>query len=361
MSAGEEPASDKEHEPSQKRLDDARRKGDLAKSLELSGAGAYAGLLLAMLAGGAAFTQAGTAAMILIDQAPELAELAAGSARSVAGGLVGAILLPLGLLFLLPMLASLATLIAQQAVVVAPSRLEPKLQRISPLATAKHKFGPEGLMEFAKSFGKLVLVSVILTVFLSGRAEDILTAAALPPEEGLRLLGNLVVVFMLYIIVLTAAIGALDYLWQRHALMQRNRMSRKEMMDEMKESEGDPYAKRARRERGQELALNQMLADVAEASVVIVNPTHYAVALKWRRGSPTPPIVVAKGVDDVAARIREKAAEAGVPIHRDPPTARALHATVEIGRPIDQGHYRAVAAAIRFAEAMRRKARSLGR
>jgi flagellar biosynthetic protein FlhB len=361
MSAGDEPASDKEHEPSQKRLDDARRKGDLAKSLELSGAGAYAGLLLAMLAGGAAFTQAGTAAMILIDQAPELAKLAAGSARSVAGGLLGAILLPLGLLFVLPMLASLATLIAQQAVVVAPSRLEPKLERISPLATAKHKFGPEGLMEFAKSFVKLVLVAVILTIFLTGRAEEILTAAALPPEEGLRLLGRLVVAFLLYIIVLTAAIGALDYLWQRHALMQRNRMSRKEMMDEMKESEGDPYAKRTRRERGQELALNQMLADVAEASVVIVNPTHYAVALKWRRGSPTPPIVVAKGVDDVAARIREKAAEAGVPIHRDPPTARALHATVEIGRPIDQGHYRAVAAAIRFAEAMRRKARSLGR
>ena len=101
----------------------------------------------------------------------------------------------------------------------------------------------------------------------------------------------------------------------------------------------------------------QMLQDVARADVVLVNPTHYAVALKWQRGDRTAPICLAKGVDDIATRIREKASEAGVPIHRDPPTARAIYASVEIGDPIRPEHFKSVAAAIRFAEAMRKRAK----
>ena len=156
---------------------------------------------------------------------------------------------------------------------------------------------------------------------------------------------------------MTAAIGVVDFLWQRHALMQRNRMTRQEMLDEMKDSEGDPHTKAQRRQRGQEIAMNQMLADVAKANVVIVNPTHYAVALKWQRGARTAPILVAKGVDEVARKIRERAAEHGVPIHSDPPTARAIHASVDLGKPIRPDQYRAVAAAIRFAQAMRTRAK----
>jgi flagellar biosynthesis protein FlhB len=107
----------------------------------------------------------------------------------------------------------------------------------------------------------------------------------------------------------------------------------------------------------QEVATNRMLTDVASANVVVVNPTHYAVALKWDRTKDGAPICVAKGVDEVARKIRERAAEHGVPIHSDPPTARAIHAAVEIGQEIQVEHYRAVAAAIRFAELMRRKAK----
>jgi flagellar biosynthetic protein FlhB len=128
-------------------------------------------------------------------------------------------------------------------------------------------------------------------------------------------------------------------------------------MDEQKESEGDPHFKGQRRQRGIGIAMNQMLADVAKADVVIVNPTHYAVALSWNRGSTRAPVCVAKGTDEIAARIREMAAEHAVPIRRDPPTARALYASVEIGEEIGREHFRAVAAAIRFAEGLRRKAR----
>ena len=131
-------------------------------------------------------------------------------------------------------------------------------------------------------------------------------------------------------------------------------MSRKELTDETKNSEGDPHMKQQRRQKGVSIAMNQMLADVPEADVIIVNPTHYAVALKWDRLSPGAPVCVAKGVDLVAARIRERATEAGVPIHSDPPTARALHATLEIGQQVPHDHYKAVAAAIRFADRIRK-------
>jgi len=130
------------------------------------------------------------------------------------------------------------------------------------------------------------------------------------------------------------------------------------MMDETKEAEGDPHLKNERRQRGHRIATNRMLADVPGADVVIVNPAHYAVALKWSRLPGEAPICVAKGVDEIAAAIREAARGAGVPIHADPPTARVLHATTRIGAQIPEGQYRAVAVAIRFAEDMRRKARA---
>ena len=134
-------------------------------------------------------------------------------------------------------------------------------------------------------------------------------------------------------------------------------MSLRDIRQEHKEDEGDPHLKAARRQKAVDLALGSMLADVEKADVVIVNPTHYAVALEWKRGSGRAPVCLAKGVDEVAARIRERARAHKVPIWSDPPCARALHATVKIGDEIPHAQFGPVAAAIRFAEAMRQKAR----
>jgi flagellar biosynthetic protein FlhB len=135
-------------------------------------------------------------------------------------------------------------------------------------------------------------------------------------------------------------------------------MSREEMKREQKESEGDPHLNARRRERARELADGRMLSRVDEASVVVTNPTHYAVALAWERARGGAPVCVAKGADEVAARIRERAEAAGVPLHPDPPTARALFAAVPLGAEIRPEHYRAVAAAILFAEEMRARRRA---
>jgi flagellar biosynthesis protein FlhB len=357
MSGGDDD-TDKEHDPTQKRLDDARKRGEFARSQDLLTAAAVAGFVLTGVGlGSQALLQSGQAAMVLIDQADRLAAAMAQGGRPVLMQSMMAVLAPLLPFFFVPGVAVIAVLFATRCLVFSPEKLLPKLSRISPFATAKQKFGMDGLVEFGKSTVKLVLVSTLIGWFLVARAPAILHSLALTPALSTILMLRLLSEFLLLALMVLGVIGGLDFFWQSYRHLQRNRMSRKDLTDEMKDSEGDPHVKGKRRQRAQEIATNQMLADVAGADVIIVNPTHYAVALKWKRGARTAPICVAKGVDDVAARIREKAAEAGVPIHCDPPTARAIHATVEIGTAIHADQFKAVAAAIRFAEAMRIRAR----
>jgi flagellar biosynthetic protein FlhB len=357
MSQGAEEDDDRTHDPTAKRLDDARKKGDIAKSTDLSAAAGYMGLLLAGVMSGGVLITAFQAGASLLGQAPMISSLASTGARSALAGPLLAFLAVPALFLGLPALASLLALVAQRAIVVAPDKLIPKLARINPLANARQKFGMEGIVEFLKSAVKMGLVGFILVLFFRSELGGFILTAALDPAQGLLVLWHGLGSFLALVTLITLGIGALDLLWQRHALIKRNRMSRKDLMDEMKEQDGDPHARAARRQRGQDIAMNQMLADVPAATVVIVNPTHFAVALKWQRGSGHPPMVVAKGVDEVALQIRKVATEAGVPIHSDPPTARAIHATVPIGQPIQRGHFEAVAAAIRFAEALRKKSR----
>jgi flagellar biosynthesis protein FlhB len=207
---------------------------------------------------------------------------------------------------------------------------------------------------------KLVIYATVLWVFLAAQLPRLMAVMQQSPGQAVAEMMRLIVAFLAIVVVIMAAIGAVDYFWQRFDHLRRQRMSHQELRDEYKQSEGDPHMKQARRQRAQEIASNKMMADVPKADVIIVNPTHFAVALKWDRTSLGAPVCVAKGVDRVALKIRELAEEAGVPVHSDPPTARALHAGVEIGQEITPEHYAPVAAAIRFAEAMRAKARARG-
>ncbi len=362
MSGADDEAGEKTHEPTPRKLEEARKKGQTPRSQDLHTAAAYFGLLVAFLLFGAwSVSKIGTTAMVLIDQPDRLAPLFFGGATAPTGGLMGAIVLGMAPWLLLPALFAILSVIAQRSFLVTGENLAPKLSRISPIATAKEKFGHKGLFEFAKSTAKLILISVILGVYLSREAEAILGLMYLSPGMASAELGRLLAGFLAVVLVVAVAIGVIDYAWQYFEHLRQNRMSYKELVDETKESEGDPYMKSERRRRGMDIATNRMLADVPEADVIIVNPTHYAVALKWTRQQGAAPICVAKGVDEIATRIRETAAEAGVPIHRDPPTARALHATVELGQEIQPDHYKAVAAAIRFAERMRKNAKGTKR
>lgn len=358
----EDSDEDKPHDPSQKRLDDARKRGEIPKSVDLTTAASFAGLLLSMSVFGVQMLkETGGLGQGLLGQADRLAPQMTAAAHAPTAGLLIGVGMAMAPIFFLPFAAALFSIIGQRAFVFAPEKLSPKWSRLSILATARQKFGRDGLFEFAKSFLKLAVYAVILGMHLAHRAPEILQSLALSPALATGVMLRLLVEFVGLVVLITGLIGAGDYLFQRFQHFERNRMSRKDLMDEMKESEGDPHVKMQRRQRGQEIATNQMLADVAKADVVLVNPTHYAVALKWNRAGRMAPICVAKGVDEIAAKIRERAAETGVPIHRDPPTARAIYATVDIGAPIKTEHYRAVAAAIRFAEAMRKRKKALNK
>lgn len=358
MSAEEGDSDDKTHEASPQRLVEARRKGDIPRSADLLAAAATGGLVLALaVLGHWAVIHSASAGMVLIDQSDRFSRLMSSDASAPLGGAILALAGPPLALLALPAAMVLAALFATRSLVFVPDRIRPKLARISPLANARHKFGPEGLVEFGKSTLKLCLVAAILYGFLSARFQDVMATMYLAPAPSSAVLARLTLDFLILVLLVTAVIGAADHIWQVFLHRKRNRMSRKDMMDEFKESEGDPHFKAARRQRAQEVATNRMLAEVERADVVLVNPTHYAVALRWERGKGGAPLCVAKGVDEIARVIRERAAAHGIPIHSDPPAARAVYATVELGQEIRAEHYRAVAAAIRFADAMRRKSR----
>ena len=359
---GQDEAAEKSHEPTPQKLDEARRKGDVAKSTDLGAAAAYLGLLAAIYGAGADAMLGAAEGMVGFLSGPDLLRerIIGPGGPGLSAALVGEALAPLAPLFLIPAGAVLAAYVAQRAVAPSLSKIEPKLSRIDPISNAKQKFGPTGLVEFLKTFIKMSAITLALSIYLAADSDRFAGMFAAParavPAELMRIAAGLLAV----ICVIAAAIGAGDAVWQNFNHRRKLRMTDQEMKEEIKKAEGDPYMKQERRRRGRDIATNRMIAEVPNADVVVVNPEHYAVALKWGRDRKRAPVCVAKGVDEVAARIREAAMEAGVPIHRDPPAARALHADVELGEEIRPDHYAAVAAAIRFADAMRAKARAKG-
>lgn len=358
MSDSEDPA-DKSFDATPQKLEDARKKGDVAKSNDLLTACAYFGLLIALTTVGASgMDKVGSALMTLIDQSDSLVPLFFNE-RGVApaGGIMKAVGLGMAPIFALPALGVILALFAQQAWVFAPSKLEPKLNRLSIISNAKNKFGRDGIFEFLKSFAKLLIFSICLALFIRAWLPEMIGVLQTNPQTVITLLSKICLGFLSVVVVVSGVIGSVDAFWQHASHMRKNMMSRKEVTDETKNSEGDPQMKQERRQRAFTASQNQMMKDVPTADVIIVNPTHYAVALKWNRLPGEAPTCVAKGVDEIAATIRRLASESGVPIHSDPPTARALHASVEIGAQIRHEDYAPVAAAIRFAEEMRRRAK----
>ena len=349
---------EKTHEATPQKLERARRKGELARSQDLQTFAAYLGLTGAVfLAGHWTAVRLGEVLMAFLDRPAELAAHFVTAASTIGAEIGGRLALALAPFFVLPGALILAVLVAQRAVVVAPEKLKPRLSRLSPIANAKQKYGAHGLMEFAKSAIKLIAVAAVLALALVAELDDLPGYVQIEPRFLPALLRRQFWTIATGVLVLAFAVAVIDLIWQRHSHRRRMRMTHQEVRDETKQSEGDPHMRASRRDRGREIAANRMLHDVPKADVVIVNPSSFAVALKWSREAGAVPICVAKGVDEIARRIRVRAAQAGVPIHRDPPTARSLHALVEVGHTIAPEHYKAVAAAIVFADRMRARQR----
>lgn len=349
--------ADKSHEPTQKKLQKSREQGDVAYSSETTSAATYLGFFIALIVtAGWSMMQLQSQMMRFLAHPEDIGALLLSSDNNGffvhTGTQIAAATAPI---FVILIVAALCSIIFQRAIAFAPSKIKPKWSRLSIVGNAKKKYGWDGFSEFLKSAAKLSAIMLILLFAYKDRFADLPALAALPAAAVMPLLFKEAVFFCGLITIAAGVIAAIDLPWRHFQHRNRLKMSHKELKDEQKDSEGDPFLKSARRQRAESIATNRMLSDVPKADIVIVNPTHYAVALKWERGKQAAPTCVAKGVDEIAARIREAASVAGVPIKRDPPTARSIYAVVDIGQEIKKEHYAAVAAAIHYADEIRKK------
>lgn len=357
MAGEEEDGAEKPFEATTRKLEEARKRGEVPLSQDLVTFGVYCGILVAGVGLGAWSMNLAGGALLPFFAAPHQLATSVFSleGRFAYGALIWTLSGALVVWLALPYVLALLSAYAQGALVFAPTKIRPKLSRISPISNAKQKYGADGLFNFFKSFAKMIVYTIVLALLFRSRLEEILSLPVLPAPAIISLTAEICFRFILAAAVAIFGFAIVDYIWQRSQFLRRQRMTLKELRDETKETEGDPYTKQARRQKGYDIATNRMMADVPDADVVIVNPEHYAVALKWDRRPGTAPTCVAKGVDEVALRIRKTANENGVPIYLDPPTARALHASVDLGQEVPVELYRTIAAAIRFADKVRKR------
>ncbi|MBV9521943.1 MAG: flagellar biosynthesis protein FlhB [Alphaproteobacteria bacterium] len=340
--------SQKTEEPSWRKLDEARSKGQVAQSREVTNWFALTGMAASTLIAVPPLAAALQRAMQrFVAQSGSLrldGSAFAGAILQTLADLLPAVALPIGIM----LAAGLAAPLLQTGLLFAPERIAPKLDHLSPIAGVSRIFSMRSLVEFLKGLLKLAIVGAVAAYLLLpelGRLPmlpsiGILAMVAEIKFLALRLGGGVLAVL--------TVIAIADYVYQRMSFLKSLRMSKQELKDEFKQSEGDPFIKGKLRQIRTQRARKRMMAAVPKASVVITNPTHFAVALHYELERSGAPRVVAKGADLVAARIREVARAHRVPIVENPPVARALYATVELDEEIPPEHYKAVAEIISY-------------
>lgn len=349
----DESENEKTEDPTQKRLDDALEKGDVAKSQEVNTWFVIAGgtLILSSFSG-----SVGSGIMT------PMRNLIANSwmIRTDGPGLMAltqsleyALLAAIGVPLLLLMLAAIAGNMIQHKLVWSTESLKPKFNKISPGAGFKRIFGKQAIANFLKGLFKLAALGAVMMAVLWPERQRLEAFVHFDPSALMTATTTLTVQLMGAVVAMLAAVAIGDYFFQYRTWFERQKMSLQEQKEEFKQSEGDPHIKGRIRQIRMERAKKRMMASVPKASVIITNPTHYSVALSYERGMSAP-VCVAKGTDLVALKIREIAREHDIPIVENVPLARALYATVEIDDEIPVEHYHAVAEVIGYVMGLKR-------
>jgi flagellar biosynthetic protein FlhB len=353
MAEEEQDRSEKTEDPTQKRLDEALKRGDVVKSQEVNTWFIMAGATLVLMS---------FSGRMSIGLATLMRGLIANSYQIPFDGpalphlfeiIGGDLLAAVGVPFLLLILAALAGNMIQHKPVWSFETLEPKLSKISPLAGFKRMFSVQGLANFAKGLVKLLLIGAVLIALMWPARGRLAALVGSPVEAVLPLTLHLALKQLGAVVAILAVVATADYLFQYRQWYQKQKMSLRELKDEFKQTEGDPAVKGKMKQVRNTRQRRRMIAAVPKAAVVITNPTHYAVALQYERGMAAP-VCVAKGIDALALKIREIAEEHAIPIVENPPLARALHATVEVDQTIPPEHYKAVAEVIGYVMRLRR-------
>jgi flagellar biosynthetic protein FlhB len=340
--------SQQTEQPTQKRLEQAREAGDVVKSSEVSAFVVLAGATLAIAMFGRSLAVGIAGILTQFIQAPEQIAVDGAGLTSLMRGVLLHLAITLAPFMGVMLTAAVAGHVLQSKPTFNLEKLLPNFSKLSFLSGFSRLFGLEGWITLVKGLIKLAIVGMAIWTQLwpeRGILEGILTQS---PQAVMADMTHLLFKVLIAALSALLVIAALDYFIQYTRFMKRNMMSRHEIKEEFRQNEGDPIIKAKVRQIRQERARKRMMAAVPEATVVITNPTHLAVALKYESGKTAAPVCVAKGVDALALRIRAVAEENEVPVIENPPLARALYATVELDEAIPAEHYKAVAQVIGY-------------
>lgn len=347
MSESEDDSS-KTEEPSQKKLDEARKKGQMASSREINHFFMIGALTFFVLVLAPGMLREGMELFTPFITEPEAFEISGAGFAA----LMKHVALGVGLMMILPILitiiAAIAPAVVQNKWIFSAENMKPKLEKLSLLKGLKRMLGMKAIVEFLKNLLKISVIGGIAIMMVWPYRDQLISLPELskigPLAFAQSMAGKMLIATCIMLFLLSIA----DYLWQRFSFMKQMRMTKQELKDEYKQQEGDPHIRAKLKQIRREKARRRMMANVPKADVIITNPTHYAVALVYDAATMQAPKLVAKGADEVAARIRELAQKHKVPIIRNPPLARVLYDTTEIDDDIPIEHYQAVAKVIGY-------------
>jgi flagellar biosynthetic protein FlhB len=342
-----------------RKLEEARRKGDVAKSPDVAQTLSLMGATAVVIFGGGYFATQMANAFVPFIASPHtmLGVIDSGSGAQIGMTALWAVAPFLGAVMLATILGGVGGNVGQMGgLIFSPDKLAPKWDKVSPMAGFKRLFGPDNFMHFGMTLAKLIAVGVICWMVLKPHMREFENLAAMSPLAILPLTRDLAVALMASALVFLGGAAGADFIWQKLRFAKRMRMTKEELKEDYKQTEGDPHVKAKLKQIRMQKSRQRMMANVPRATVIVTNPTHYSVALRYEPDQgDAAPICVAKGVDALALRIREVAKEHKVPIVENVPLARALYAAVDVDETIPREHFEAAARVIGFVMQKRKK------
>ncbi|HET6156826.1 MAG TPA: flagellar biosynthesis protein FlhB [Dongiaceae bacterium] len=347
--------SQKTEDPTSRRLDEARNRGQVANSREVNNLlmlGVFS--LSVLLFGGSAAGALYKAALPFVES-PDQVPVDFGNLVGIAWHLLVVLLIAGAIPLILAVAAAIGAGYLQFGLIFSADGIMPKLDKISPLAGLKRMFSMRSLAEFVRGLMKIAVVGSVAMFLILPEVAHLNKLIGMEMIQLLAETKALLAKLLIGVVAIVAAIATIDVVYQRLQHLREMRMSRQEIKEEFKETEGDPLIKGKLRQLRMERTRRRMMAQVPQSDVVVTNPTHYAVALKYDGASMAAPKMMAKGVDKVAQKIREIAKEHGIPIVENPPLARGLYAAVEIDQEVTPEFYKAVAEVISYIFKLKRR------
>lgn len=340
--------SSKTEEPSQRKLEEARKKGQVVQSREINHFFMMFAFTLIIMAVIPYTMRDALHNLAPFITSPDTVDITSTAFADLSKDVLIQAFLVMLVPTLLLIIAALTPAVIQNKFFFASERIMPKLEKISPMKGFSRIFGFKAFIEFLKNMLKVIVIGAIAYLVVAPQYKYAAVTVDMNISSILETTKSLIVRLLIAVTCFLFFLGALDYFYQRFQFMKSMRMSKQELKDEYKQQEGDPHIKGKRKQIAREKAQKRMMASVPKADVIITNPTHFAVALMYEQGSMQAPKVVAKGVDAVALKIREVAEKHKIPIMRNPPLARILYDTTEVDDEIPYEHYAAVAKIIGY-------------